>query len=644
MQSPQNTAEIILTLDIGGTFIKSAIFSDGKLIRKLPQEPSCANGSRAEIVSAITNVITQAGKINRLAVSIPGPFDYRNGIFLAEHKFASVKGCHFSEFAGNIPTCFIHDANAFLLGELSHGAARGFLRTGGITLGTGLGAAFAIGSDLQNDSDGTPAESVKLWNKPFLNGTAEDYISARALLKNFPGMSGKDVAAAAINGNIRAKAVWQEFSRNLYQLLQKWKKQLNTEVIVIGGQLSKGLFLGESIPADLNIRFSALGEDAALWGAYEYAKKSKLPENISEAQIRRAVILPENPVLYQQFLKRAECGEDLVIGVFGGSITAGAACAEPEKRYHGIVLDYLKKRYPKSNFTLINTGIGATDSIYGAFRVKSHLLKSKPDLVILDFAVNDTDDSFWAQSYEGVVRQILAYGTPIIQLSMTHNHQCNCQRFQEVIGRHYGLAMASYRDAVMPELMSGKFHWENLSPDAVHPNSDGHTFAGKLLCALLEKIPLLSDNREYTLPEKLISDEFEYTFLLEKDSFHPEDNCTWQETDGSRGSWFARRWFASTPGSSMSFSFEGQTLWISFLGLSENAGRISVRVDQRETVMIDGHFPHNWSDPKVLWSQAFSGLSKGKHRAVITLLDEHHPDGGNEFYFCAAAGTLQKDC
>ena len=274
MPGNENNAEMILALDIGGTFIKSAVFRSGVLIRKLPQVPSCSGGTFDEIASAVRSAIRQAGAIDRIAVSIPGPFDYANGIFRMEHKFAAVKDHAFSEFTGGIPASFIHDANAFLLGELLHGAGRGFLRVGGITLGTGLGAAFAVGGDLQVNPAGSPAGNVTVWNSPFRDGIAEDYVSARALLKDFPGMNAKQLEDAAASGNAKAKQAWEDYSASLYELLGEWKKRLTPDVIIVGGQIRKGLFLGKPVPADLNIRFSELGEDAALWGAYEAGKHS----------------------------------------------------------------------------------------------------------------------------------------------------------------------------------------------------------------------------------------------------------------------------------------------------------------------------------------------------------------------------------
>ncbi len=287
MPGNQNTAEMILALDIGGTFIKSAVFQNGMLLRKLPQLPSHSGGMRDEIASAIQKAIHPAGTIDRIAVSIPGPFDYENGIFRMEHKFAAVKDCSFSELTGELPASFVHDANAFLLGELLHGAGRGFQRVGGITLGTGLGAAYAVDGVLQVNSAGSPAENVTIWNSPFRDGTAEDYVSARALLKDFPGMDAKQLEDAAVNGNPKARQAWREYSTNLYELLGEWKQRLRPDIIILGGQLRKGLFLGKPVPAELDVRFSELGEDAALWGAYEAACGAIRPEVPSGAQIRR---------------------------------------------------------------------------------------------------------------------------------------------------------------------------------------------------------------------------------------------------------------------------------------------------------------------------------------------------------------------
>lgn len=101
----------MILLDVGGTFIKC---SDGRQI------PIDSSGSRDSIVESLREAVGEADKV---AVAIPGPFDYDRGIFLMKHKFAAVYGESFAGIiGGNREFRFIHDVNAMLLGEMASGA------------------------------------------------------------------------------------------------------------------------------------------------------------------------------------------------------------------------------------------------------------------------------------------------------------------------------------------------------------------------------------------------------------------------------------------------------------------------------------------------------------------------------------------
>lgn len=276
MPGHQDNAEVVLALDVGGTFIKSALFRDGELLRRLEPVPSCSEGSGEAIAAAFRQVLRQAGEFAHLAVAVPGPFDYARGIFRMPHKFAAVNGRSFAELSGRDAECFLHDANAFLLGEMTHGAARGFSRCGGVTLGTGLGAAFASCGEIWTGNDGSPAAEVKLWNRPFRGKIAEDFISARALLARFPAGSVREIADRAKAGDPAAQQIWREYGAALFELLSKWQEELSPEVIVIGGGIGRDLALFGAVPAGLPLRKSALWGDAALYGAYESFRKGLL--------------------------------------------------------------------------------------------------------------------------------------------------------------------------------------------------------------------------------------------------------------------------------------------------------------------------------------------------------------------------------
>ena len=64
-----------LLLDVGGTFIKC---SDGRTI------PIDSDGTNDEIASALRSAVFGEGEPPKagIRVAIPGPFDYKNGVFL----------------------------------------------------------------------------------------------------------------------------------------------------------------------------------------------------------------------------------------------------------------------------------------------------------------------------------------------------------------------------------------------------------------------------------------------------------------------------------------------------------------------------------------------------------------------------------
>ena len=265
MQSHQNNAQVILAIDAGGTFLKSALFEADKLLVPLAEIPACSNGTFKEIKNAFVTVYQNAAehaenKISGIAVSVPGPFDYVNGIFRMEHKFQAVKNCCLKEFFPEIPMTFLHDANAFLGGANTEEKGR----FGGITLGTGLGAAVMTNGKFINNEKDTPLYS--LWNKPFRNGIGEDYVSTAALLKACPdAKSVKEMAERADTDKI-----WRDFGDALADLLTDWQNELQLEKIYVGGGISKAAkrFMTEKL-AVLPLKFISSG-NLNLYGAVKH--------------------------------------------------------------------------------------------------------------------------------------------------------------------------------------------------------------------------------------------------------------------------------------------------------------------------------------------------------------------------------------
>ncbi len=221
----------MILLDVGGTFIKC---SDGRQI------PIDSSGSRDSIVESLREAVGEADKV---AVAIPGPFDYDRGIFLMKHKFAAVYGESFAGIiGGNREFRFIHDVNAMLLGEMASGAGKGYDRVALVTLGTGLGFAMSLEGKLLKNEMGSPA--VPIWNLPYLDGILEDYVSKRGFLRGYPeGMTVKRLSELAFQGDSKALSRFSDTGAVLARIVEPVLEEYKIECLLFGGQISRSFAL-----------------------------------------------------------------------------------------------------------------------------------------------------------------------------------------------------------------------------------------------------------------------------------------------------------------------------------------------------------------------------------------------------------------
>ena len=83
------------------------------------------------------------------------------------------------------------------------------------------------------------------------------------------------------------------------------------------------------------------------------------------------------------FLAKANTpGAAVKIGYLGGSITA-------QNGWRPKTLAHFQKTWPQAKFSEINAAIGGTGSDLGVFRLKQDVLDHQPDLLFVEFAVND---------------------------------------------------------------------------------------------------------------------------------------------------------------------------------------------------------------------------------------------------------------
>ena len=227
-----------ISLDVGGTFIKC---SDG---RKVPID---SDGSREAIAAAIREAVGPVDALEAVGVCIPGPFDYREGIFLMKHKFAAVYGESFRSLAGlpeEVRLGFVHDVVAPLQGLLRLHPSLRQGRVALVTLGTGLGFCYAVDGQIQLNERLSPA--VPLYNRPFGGGILEDFVSRRGILHAYGvPVEGdvKEIADRARRGEPRAVEAFLSAGRAFAEGAGALLRELGVGTVFFGGQIAKSFDL-----------------------------------------------------------------------------------------------------------------------------------------------------------------------------------------------------------------------------------------------------------------------------------------------------------------------------------------------------------------------------------------------------------------
>ncbi len=233
--------------------------------------------------------------------------------------------------------------------------------------------------------------------------------------------------------------------------------------------------------------------------------------NITADMLSNAVVTetPDNdnysPNLarFKKLIEKAQRGEDLVIGTIGGSITRGAY-ADPIdiNCYANLVREWFANTFGV-NVTLVNAGVSSTHTNLGVYRLKQEILDKDPDIVIIEYAVNENTAAVSEANfatYEAMVRKVLSHNDDVALLEMfmikyknnsdnTALEFINAQEMQSKIGGHYGVPMISFYDAVLPLLEEDQVdfgategdYWNLIMADGIHPNNYGHKIAATLI-------------------------------------------------------------------------------------------------------------------------------------------------------------------
>ena len=282
-----NPEKSVLVYDVGGSHVAAAVchagnYRLGPVVSTPHPEQETSEAFIATLHTLGVKASAGLSPVSGAELAFPGPFDFAAGISWMKHKLAFLYGIDLrAELARRLalPPAqirFLKDSDAFLLGEIGGGAARGVARVVGITLGTGIGSAFAVDGRIVIEGAGVPPGG-EIWDLPYEGRILEDSVSTRAIKASYERLTGqtREVAELAklVSTDTAAAEAFAEFGRHLGLALRGALAAFAPQVIVLGGGISRSpqLFLpaAQRELGDLHAEFrvSTLLDDAPLVGA-----------------------------------------------------------------------------------------------------------------------------------------------------------------------------------------------------------------------------------------------------------------------------------------------------------------------------------------------------------------------------------------
>ncbi len=373
----------------------------------------------------------------------------------------------------------------------------------------------------------------------------------------------------------------------------------------------------------------------------------QLKEKIMDMEYERGIVRCGSTKRLHQFFQKAEEGNELTVGFLGGSITQGAAASSDTSCYAHLVYQKLADAYPDSSFTYVNAGIGSTTSEYGVSRVEQDLLSYHPDLVFVEFSVNDSCSSFFRETYEGLLRKIVFDDhQPAVVLihNMRYDTGISAEEIHSEVGAWMNLPAVSLKRFLYPAIESGSIDWHTLSEDGLHPNDRGHKILAELVTHALTKMrktPTDQQAIEPVLP--LTENRFEHLTRLQNRNCSP--NLKGFSADSSKQNGvrdcFKNGWYAWNEGDT--FTLKSRFRYLSVVYRKTvchpaQKARLVIDHDIEHAVILDADYEETWGDlicvENIADHQTFEGTESVEHTVEIEIISA--PDGAVLPFYLAA--------
>ncbi|MBQ8927536.1 MAG: carbohydrate binding domain-containing protein [Oscillospiraceae bacterium] len=328
------------------------------------------------------------------------------------------------------------------------------------------------------------------------------------------------------------------------------------------------------------------------WDTYEETASPEM-----QKFYETAILSMGNTARLCEKIAKAQSGEQVRVSYLGGSITEGG---RTDTCYAARSYRYFADTFGTgSNVAFTNAGMSGTSSVVGLLRAENDILKEQPDVIFIEFSVNDHPGESYEKGFEGLVRKCLMQDNEpaVILLINRSKGGYSSQGQMEKIGRNYDLPIISMDNALTYAFNTGLLTLDDYYTDEYHPHAEGAALISDCI-GYYYRQALKTENKSapYTMPSTVAYGS-EYTTA----TIVPLSELQ----DFSAGSFSSANGYATLPygltnskngNTPITFKTQGRGMFIVYQAKSDGMGTLNIDVNGKAS-KLSGNKQYTWGGP-----------------------------------------------
>ena len=378
-------------------------------------------------------------------------------------------------------------------------------------------------------------------------------------------------------------------------------------------------------------------------------------EDVGGGDYYFAMNIPSRKNAYKlsNVFEKMKAGKAVNVAYFGGSVTSGTGSSNSyTKSWRALTTAYLKS-VSKGSVNETNAALGGAGSYLGAARFERDILKNNPDLLFIEFAINDYYSGISADqikmNVEYMINKLYEQNpyADIVMVLVTNETYFGAAypsyKAHREVADYYRIPIVDLGGEAYNKLKGKSSEFKKHFSDSVHPNDSGYKLYGDIMISALKELLTDKEKSPHTKPaKKLMSNGFSTlnnvlassisatgwnlkSWFNNKD--YEKDGSQFRYSDSLKKS-YPKYLAPKETGNKITYTFTGNSFGI--LGTVKENVFLEIELDSSKKIKIDGV-----SKSELLEYPVFSGLSNSSHTVTVTV-------GGYSPYAAIAAFVTTK--